>query len=238
MSLSPGTYKIHDTDSDRVLAHYGEGKITTWPNCEDEYAKWYIKRYSGSSMYVIRSIQENKYFPSSMSKTNMVWVEENDAAVFNLDHQFRDFYLVKLIGTKVHLEHPNTAPSDSRVYTPVNLAAKDAFKGCFWRFEKISDDAGSALAPRAGASTSAPPEPQPSLLPSQGSGRLYPDDAHLYTDMLFNIPRMPFNRDQRIAVLDWARRLGATKVPTIESLDKCERQLEAALGGSNTNREE
>ncbi|KAG8689634.1 hypothetical protein FRC11_001519 [Ceratobasidium sp. 423] len=174
-----------------------------------------------------------------MSGADMLWVEENDAAIFNLDHQFKDFYLMKLIGTKVHLEHPGTGPwpGNGEVYTPVNLATKDTLKGCFWRFEKISDDAGSTLAPRAGTSTSASSASQSSPPSSQGPGRLYPDDAHLYTDMLFNIPRMSFNRDQRIAVLDWARRLGATNVPTIESLDECEKRLEAALGGNNTNRE-
>ncbi|CAE6501953.1 unnamed protein product, partial [Rhizoctonia solani] len=72
--------------------------------------------------------------------------------------------------------------------------------------------------------------PQLNVSSSRVSGRLYPDDAHLYTDMLFNIPRMSFTRDQRIATLDWARRLGASNVPTIESLDECQRRSEVALG--------
>ncbi|KAG8754162.1 hypothetical protein FRC11_006800 [Ceratobasidium sp. 423] len=203
---------------------------------------WYVKRYPEGSVYAIQNMASKKYVPSSMDGSDMRGVDESDAAIFSLEHQFQDFYLIKLFGTKVHLEHPNIGPRpNDEEYTPVNLAnkdmLKDTLKGCFWRFEKIGDDAGSALAPRVGTSNSAPSVSQPSPPPSQGSGRLYPDDAHLYTDMLFNIPRMPFNRDQRIAALDWARRLGATNVPTIESLDECEGRLEAVLGGNNVNRE-
>jgi hypothetical protein len=53
--------------------------------------------------------------------------------------------------------------------------------------------------------------------------------------MLFNMPRTPFTRDQRIAALDWARKLGATNVPTIQSFDERERRLGATVGNANTN---
>ncbi|KAG8754163.1 hypothetical protein FRC11_006801, partial [Ceratobasidium sp. 423] len=53
--------------------------------------------------------------------------------------------------------------------------------------------------------------------------------------MLFNMPRMPFTRDQRVAALDWARKLGAMNVPTIESFDECERRLEATMGSRNNS---
>lgn len=39
---------------------------------------------------------------------------------------------------------------------------------------------------------------------------------------------------QRMAALDWARKLGATNVPTMESFDDCEKGLEAGQSGSNT----
>lgn len=51
--------------------------------------------------------------------------------------------------------------------------------------------------------------------------------------MLFNLPRNTFNRVQRAAVLEWARRIGATNVPTLESLDECERRMGAAQGNSS-----
>lgn len=40
--------------------------------------------------------------------------------------------------------------------------------------------------------------------------------------MLFNMPRTPFTRAQRIAALDWARKLGASNVPTIDSFEEYE----------------
>lgn len=48
--------------------------------------------------------------------------------------------------------------------------------------------------------------------------------------MLFNMPRSTFTRAQRAAALDWARKLGATNVPTLESFDECERRMEAGQG--------
>ncbi|KAH7337008.1 hypothetical protein B0J17DRAFT_665816 [Rhizoctonia solani] len=45
------------------------------------------------------------------------------------------------------------------------------------------------------------------------------------------MPRAPFTRLQRIAALDWARKLGATNAPKIESFDEYERQLETTMGG-------
>lgn len=51
--------------------------------------------------------------------------------------------------------------------------------------------------------------------------------------MLFNMPRTPFTRTQRLAALEWARWLGAPNVPTIESFDECERILEAGRKDEN-----
>jgi hypothetical protein len=47
------------------------------------------------------------------------------------------------------------------------------------------------------------------------------------------MPYTPFTRDQRIVALDWARKLGANNVPTIESLDECERQQGPITGNTN-----
>lgn len=44
--------------------------------------------------------------------------------------------------------------------------------------------------------------------------------------MLFNMSRSPFTRTQRAAALEWARKLGATNVPTLESFDEFERRIE------------
>ncbi|KAG8689632.1 hypothetical protein FRC11_001517 [Ceratobasidium sp. 423] len=102
------------------------------------------------------------------------------------------------------------------------------------------DDVGSPLKPRPEATATPPvaspvasPVPQSNNLLSPDSGSLYTDDAHFYTDLLFNMPRSPFSRTQRIAALDWARKLGATNVPTMESFDECEGRLEAASGSNN-----
>lgn len=55
------------------------------------------------------------------------------------------------------------------------------------------------------------------------------------------MPRSPFTRTQRAAALEWARKLGATNVPTLESFDECERRMEAGqdriLDGNNLMRD-
>ncbi|KDN45336.1 hypothetical protein RSAG8_04923, partial [Rhizoctonia solani AG-8 WAC10335] len=105
----------------------------------------------------------------------------------------------------------------------------------FWRFERIGDDTSSILKPRPSDPISTPsafPTATLDLFP-QGSDSAYNDEAHFHTDMLFNMPRAPFSRIQRIAALDWARKLGATNVPTMASVDECERRLETASGSNN-----
>ncbi|CAE6391058.1 unnamed protein product [Rhizoctonia solani] len=233
MSLSPGTYTVYDTDSGRVLAYYfGPNRIGTWEHNHTENQKWRIKRYPGSPGYAIQNIMKTqKYLPDRMSGPYTIGVDECDAGIFELEHQFQDFYLIKLIGKSIYLDYPYLELDDR--YTPVSFAEKSTFKGCFWRFEKISDDTGSALKRRPNDFASISSVPQPKTTVPQSSGSLYVDDAHLYTDMLFNMPRTPFTRDQRVAVLDWARKLGASNVPTIESFDECERRLGAPLRNTN-----
>ncbi|KAG8713076.1 hypothetical protein FRC11_013336, partial [Ceratobasidium sp. 423] len=188
------------------------------------------------SRYAIQNIQYNKYVAiGSGGDNNAYGAEEDGAAVLELEHQFHNFYRVKVTGTKYCLEHPkvNVASSGGSIHTVMKFTDEDTLQGCLWRFERTGDDAGSPLKPRPETSIPAPPVPQPNNLLLTNSGSRYIDDAHFYTDLLFNMPRSPFNRTQRIAALDWARKLGAANVPTIESFDECERLLEAAPGSNN-----
>ncbi|EUC63391.1 hypothetical protein RSOL_490660, partial [Rhizoctonia solani AG-3 Rhs1AP] len=186
-------------------------------------------------MYAIQNVCTKKYIPTCMDGFDMPSVDEDGAATFRLDSLepgFEDFYLITSTRTNFYLCHPNMQPRQTEAYTPVSFTERLTLKGCIWRFERIGNDAGSPLVPRANRLA-----PILSVLPindlsPRAPGRLYPDDVHLYTDMLFNMPQIPFTRDQRIAALDWARKLGAMDVPTIESFDECEARLEAR---SNNN---
>ncbi|KAH7337034.1 hypothetical protein B0J17DRAFT_665903 [Rhizoctonia solani] len=134
---------------------------------------------------------------------------------------FTNDCLIKLAGTDRRLEHPNVE-STPQGHTLVKFTDKAALQGYSWRFEKIGDDTGGILKtiPKHPISTS--PSSQPNNLLPPNSGSIYIDNAHFYTDMLLNIPRTPFTRTQRIAALDWARKLGAANVPT-----ECKRRLDA-----------
>ncbi|KDN45333.1 hypothetical protein RSAG8_04920, partial [Rhizoctonia solani AG-8 WAC10335] len=232
------TYLIHDTDSGRVLTYYNSqhfpNKVGTWENVRAGNQKWYIKRYPGSSTYAIQVVGQKKYIAIGSDGRDPCGQEEDDAAILELE-QSDNTYFIKVTRAHCYLEHPNITSTLSSSHTLVNFTNTIIDKKCSWRFEKISDDAGTALKPRPENSTPAPSVPQPNNL-SPNSGNPYTDDVHFYTDMLFNMPRTPFTRAQRIAALDWARRLGATNVPTMESFDECERRLEAGSGSnSNTN---
>ncbi|KDN45337.1 hypothetical protein RSAG8_04924, partial [Rhizoctonia solani AG-8 WAC10335] len=237
MPLTPGTYMIHDTDSDWVLAYYSSnGRIGTWSNSKADYEKWYVKCYPGSSRYAIQDTSHKnckKYIAVVTNGDNPYGVEEEDASALELEHQFQDFYLIKLAGTKRYLEHPNVKLEKN--HTMVNFTDRVPLQGCSWRFERISGDIGSALRPKPNISGIISCISQPNTS-SQVPGNLLTNDSHFHTDMLFNTPRSPFTRIQRIAALDWARKLGAINVPTIQSFDEYESRLEAALGSSNNAR--
>ncbi|CAE6464250.1 unnamed protein product [Rhizoctonia solani] len=169
--------------------------------------QWYVKRYPGSSRYAIRNVPYDKYVAiDTEADSEACGAEENGAAVLELEHQFQDSYLIKLTGTKYRLEHPKVnIVSEGRMHTTMRFTDKDTLQGCVWRFEKISDNAGSPLKPRPEATNTTPPvplAPQSNNLLSPDSGSPYTDDAHFYTDLLFNMPRSPFSRTQRIAALD------------------------------------
>ncbi|CAE6464257.1 unnamed protein product [Rhizoctonia solani] len=181
MSLSPGTYTIHDTDATLVLTNWtGSLRIGIYRPFGGSNQKWYVKRYPEGFLYAIQNVATNKYVPDNMDGSDMPGVDEIHAAILSLEHQFQDFYLIKLSGTKVHLEHPNTEPTpNDENYAPVSLVNKDTPKGCFWRFERISDDAGGDLKPRTNNSIPALSPPQSNNILSQGSGSQYTDDAVL-----------------------------------------------------------
>ncbi|EUC63390.1 hypothetical protein RSOL_490650 [Rhizoctonia solani AG-3 Rhs1AP] len=69
--------------------------------------KWYVKCYPGSSKYAIQDTGHKKYIAVIMNGDNLYGVEEEDASALELEHQFQDFYLIKLAGTRRYLEHPN-----------------------------------------------------------------------------------------------------------------------------------
>ncbi|KAL5632638.1 hypothetical protein ACGC1H_005554 [Rhizoctonia solani] len=69
--------------------------------------KWYVKCYPGSSKYAIQDTSYKKYIAVVMDGDNPYGVEEEDASALELEHQFQDFYLIKLAGTRRYLEHPN-----------------------------------------------------------------------------------------------------------------------------------
>ncbi|KAG8689633.1 hypothetical protein FRC11_001518 [Ceratobasidium sp. 423] len=248
MSLAPGTYLIHDTNSGQVLTYYPGGtypnKVGSWRNHKEvSHRAWHVKRFPGSSKYALQNVKYNKYIAIGAEGVNApCGAEEDGAAVLELEHQFHDFYLIKMTGTKYRLEHPKIdVTSGGNIYTVMKFTDGEALQGCVWRFEKIDDDAGTPLQARPEASVTTPPvapavarpTPQPSNPLPPNSDSLYTDDAHFYTDLLFNMPRTPFTRTQRLAALDWARKLGGTNVPTIESFEECQRRWEAASRSNN-----
>ncbi|KDN45338.1 hypothetical protein RSAG8_04925, partial [Rhizoctonia solani AG-8 WAC10335] len=233
MPLSPGTYKIHDTDTHWALTYFASNMIGTDQDCDASFAKWYLKSYSGSSHYAIQVTEYKKYFAVDLNKDDPYGAEEGDSAVLEIEHQFRDFYLIKLAGTRCYLEHLNIKSKGG--HTMVRFTDKVAFQGCFWQFEKINDDAGSILGPRCNKAIATPSTPQANNILSLGSGSQYTDDADFHTDILFNMPRTPFTRTQRMAALEWARKLGAANVPTMESFDECEKQLEESNSNATQN---
>ncbi|KAF8755164.1 hypothetical protein RHS01_05689 [Rhizoctonia solani] len=190
--------------------------------------QWRIKPYPGTSGYAIQNAMTSKYIPTKTDGSYMNGVGEDNCGIFTLERQFKGFYLIKLMGTSTHLNHPYTELDGP--YFPVGFTDKAVPLGCFWELDKISpnsDDVGSILKPRRNISAHVLSPSQPITPPSQGLGP-YIDEAVRQTQL-----RQPFARVQRIAALDWARKLGAINVPTIESFDECERRLEAALGSNN-----
>ncbi|KAJ1303306.1 hypothetical protein OPQ81_011503 [Rhizoctonia solani] len=182
-----------------------------------------------------RAYNSQKYIAIGADGSGAHGVEEDDAAVLELEQLSPGSYQIKLTGTKSYLEHPNinsTQDGHTLLCVHVKFTDKVPLQRHTWRFERIGDDTNGFLKSK---STSTPQIPQPnrSNLLSPNSSSLYPDDAHFYTDLLFNMPRTPFTRTQRIAALDWARKLGATNVPTMEWFDECERRLEVAPESDN-----
>lgn len=47
--------------------------------------------------------------------------------------------------------------------------------------------------------------------------------------MLFNSSEVRFSRNMQDLLLDWARELGATSVPTLGSLERCQKRLDLVM---------
>ncbi|KAF8606780.1 hypothetical protein BDV93DRAFT_326650 [Ceratobasidium sp. AG-I] len=140
---------------------------------------------------------------------------------------------MSIFGTEAYLTLPEGHEAPASLLL---LVERGIHVGQLWRFERMSDDSGGShqLQPLP------PPYSQPNPIVSGNSARSYIDDAHFHTDMLFNMPRSPFTRTQRAAALEWARKLGAANVPTLESFDQCERRMgtgqDGLLDGNNLPR--
>ncbi|CAE6520608.1 unnamed protein product [Rhizoctonia solani] len=175
MPLTPGTYIIHDTDSDWVLAYYSSNnRIGTWSSNQADYEKWYVKCYPGSSKYAIQDMSYKRYIAVAMKGDNPYGMEEEDASVLELEHQFQDFYLIKLAGTRRYLEHPNIKLEKN--HTMVNFTNRVPLQGCSWRFERISGDTGSVLRPKPKHSGFISPTPHANTS-SQVPGNLLTNDT-------------------------------------------------------------
>ncbi|KAF8606786.1 hypothetical protein BDV93DRAFT_520410 [Ceratobasidium sp. AG-I] len=112
------------------------------------------------------------------------------------------------------------------------LVEKKSTERQLWKFERLSEESGGIYRPQSLAPFYAQPFDTSNNLSanrivSGDPDSPYVDDAHFHTDMLFNLPRIPFTRMQRAVVLEWARKMGTPNVPTLESLEECERRLEA-----------
>lgn len=51
-----------------------------------------------------------------------------------------------------------------------------------------------------------------------------------YTDVLFSSPWLRFSEQQKLAVLDWAKRMGARDVPSLHQLEKARELVDDHLG--------
>ncbi|KAG2143512.1 uncharacterized protein EDB93DRAFT_1241410 [Suillus bovinus] len=58
----------------------------------------------------------------------------------------------------------------------------------------------------------------------------WPSKAHFITSLLFSSPRIPFSDSQKRAVLNWAKGLGATNVPSLGVMKKCHNYLDELVG--------
>ncbi|QRV78439.1 hypothetical protein RhiJN_06454 [Ceratobasidium sp. AG-Ba] len=65
----------------------------------------------------------------------------------------------------------------------------------------------------------------------------FPDKAHFLTYSLFHTAHVRFSRAQQEAILDWAREMGTSQVPTMHSLNSCQEELKtiSGIGPRQTN---
>ncbi|KAB5595878.1 hypothetical protein CTheo_642 [Ceratobasidium theobromae] len=180
---------------------------------------WYIRKLPQGPAYVIQGVHTRRYIALDGIALRDATLSGHGTAIWNLDHQFADVYIISQFGTRSCMAFPNS------VHNTCNR--RDVAQRFLWKFEKIRYmsqlTVDSPLCLPSDTLGDDNPLPQVhTMLPCTESTFLDNDSAHLFTDMLFNMPRTPFTRAQRIAALDWARKLGASNVPTIDSFEEYE----------------
>ncbi|KAF8606784.1 hypothetical protein BDV93DRAFT_520408 [Ceratobasidium sp. AG-I] len=232
MSFLTGTCIIHSVCADIVIDLVSRYKIEGHSSHQRINQQWYVQRSSRG--YAIKSAQGNLFLGTNNAGrgSKLEIVCEHDASIWNIEHQHDQNYMISIVNTQMYITLP---PGRDDPGTHITLAEAKTQRQLWW-IEKISDESGGIHQPQ----NTTPFYSQPSSTPgSTGANTIvsddpnspYADDAHFHTDMLFNMPRNKFTRLQRAAVLDWARTMGAPNVPTLESLDECERRFKAEHGG-------
>ncbi|KAF8606785.1 hypothetical protein BDV93DRAFT_520409 [Ceratobasidium sp. AG-I] len=229
MEPLPGTYLIHNLRANVVVDLNGQYKPVSWGPHKGLSQQWRIQRSTRG--YALKSALCDDFLGINDTGrgSRLERVCEHNASIWIMEHHYDDVYTILIIDTQMCLSLPEgqDAPGANLLITEKKLT-----KGQLWRFEKLSDDSGGVHHPRNPVHFYPQPSgtlnsSNPSAIVSGSPNSPYIDDAHLHTDMLFNMPRHSFTRIQRAAALEWARKLGATNVPTLESFDECERQMEA-----------
>lgn len=198
------------------------------------HQQWYFQRSNRG--YALKNVKCGGFvgINDTRSGSRLEKVCDHNAIVWNLERQYDDVYTISIPGTLLCITLPE---GQDKPGTHLLVTERNLTKGQLWRFQKLSEDSGGFHQPQNAVHIYPQYPSMPAInadsntIVSGDPDSPYIDDAHLYTDMLFNLPRNAFNRVQRAAVLEWARRMGATNVPTLESLDECERRMDS--GQSN-----
>ncbi|KAF8606781.1 hypothetical protein BDV93DRAFT_326660 [Ceratobasidium sp. AG-I] len=229
MAILAGKYIIQSTRSDLVFDWANYRNIEGHGPHRGGNQQRFVKR-SGRGYAIKSAICDIFIGINDGGRGNKLGVTcEHDATIWNIEHQHDDQYIVSPLGTQMYLTLPEQR-GDS-----INLTERRTAQEV-WRFERISHELDGTHQPQESVPFSARPSSTldrhgTSMIVSHDPNSPYVDDAHFHTDMLFNLPRIPFTRMQRAVVLEWARKIGAPNVPTLESLDECERRIEGTQAG-------
>ncbi|KAF8606782.1 hypothetical protein BDV93DRAFT_520407 [Ceratobasidium sp. AG-I] len=244
MELSSGTYLIRNIRANLALELYNHHQIVCHGAHSGPVQLWYLQRSARG--YALKNVECGQYLGINDTRcgSQLEKVCEHNANIWTVVHQYDNVYTVSIIDTQMCMALPDGHDEGG---THVLISEKKMIKGELWGFERVSDDSGGIHNPQSArhfypqlASTMT--SSNPNTIVSGDPNGPYIDDAHFHADMLFNMPRNQFTRLQRAAVLDWARRMGTPNVPTLESLDECERQIEErqmrARGNNSTETNE